>query len=346
MTEGEILETLRREIEFPPLQIKLASKSPSVPDDGDAWVEVRRAGETYSFVAELSARTTPRAFADNLRRVRELSERYERAILVTPFLKDEYLLQLQQQQLSGIDMSGNGVICVPNQLLVYRTGQPNQYPDSAPTKYAYRGTTSLVARVFLCRTSYQSLSEISDTIATRGGSVATSTISKALKRMESDLIIERGSGRIRLIQPEKLLDQLRDSYRSPKVTRTFTGSTAVPLPELIAATTPQPDLVLTGRSSVEAWAVMGRDDWPVLYTPRIDLLLQQWQLQVEETARFIDFELRQTTDPTVYFDVRSKLAMPVASPVETYLDLSTGDKREREVAEQIRPQILSELQDG
>ena len=64
--------------------------------------------------------------------------------------------------------------------------------------------------------------------------------------------------------------------------------------------------MLTGKSSLDAYAVMGRDEWPVFYTRSIDRLIDVWGNKVEETSRFIDLELRQTDDPTVYFDVRMK----------------------------------------
>ena len=49
----------------------------------------------------------------------------------------------------------------------------------------------------------------------------------------------------------------------------------------------------------------------------------------------------ETKDNTVYFDRRPGL---VASPVQTYLELVTGDKRSQETAEQLRRPILRPLE--
>jgi hypothetical protein len=344
ISEAEILDELESGIEFSPLSIRVKSSYPRSSElEIDAIIEVESEDQRYEFAAELRARSTPRAFEDALNRLRQTVGENYYPMLIVPYLRERQLEQLAEEQLSGIDLSGNGIVCIPGKLLVFRTGKPNKYPDSAPTKYAYRGTTSLVARTFLCRPSFGSLADIGEEIETRGGSIAVSTISKALKRMESDLIVVREYDEIRLRQPEKLLEQIRESYREPKVTRTFTCSMNCPLEKLILAAGKKNKLVLSGRSSVDAYAVMGRDEWPILYTPRIDRLLAKWGTNVEETARFVELELRQTDDPTVYFDARMQQDLPYASPMQTFLELSAGEKREREVAAQVRDFILRNL---
>ena len=61
---------------------------------------------------------------------------------------------------------------------------------------------------------------------------------------------------------------------------------------------------------------------------------------LEETSRFPNVELLETDEDFVYFDMRDNLA---ASPVQTYLELARGDKREQETAEQVRKAILQPL---
>ena len=89
---------------------------------------------------------------------------------------------------------------------------------------------------------------------------------------------------------------------------------------------------------------MGRDEKPVVFTDRLDRLLEAWGDRVQETSRFIDFELQETDDPTVFFGLRVKQGLPYASPVQVFLECSSGDKRERETAGQVREAILRELQ--
>lgn len=345
LSEAEMLEEFRGGYDFPPLQIRLAKQSARSRDIGaDALFEVTTDGESYEFAAELKSRSSPKAFEEALFRLEQGGRPRDRLpMLVVPYLRETQLDELPQRQLSGIDLSGNGVVTVPGKLLVYRTGKPNKFPDSAPTKYAYRGATSLVGRVFLCRPEFQSLADIEKEINARGGRIALSTISKALKRLEYDLIVDRASDGIRLRQPDKLLEKLAESYSPPKVTRTVTLSTNKPLAELFRLAPQKTPLVFSGRSSITAYAVMGRGDCPVLHTPSIAEILRKWGRKVEETSRFVDVELRQTDDPTVYFDARVTEALPYASPIQVFLECSAGDKREQETSQQVKDLILGEL---
>lgn len=345
LNETEMLSKLERGIDFPPLSISTNRAISVLRETGvDAILDIRYGDETFEFAAQLNSRSTPRAVEDASRQIQQaVEETSYYPIIVVPYLREAQLEELQRQQLSGIDLSGNGVVNIPDRLLVFRTGNPNKYPDSAPAKYAYRGTTSLVARTLLCRTTFESLADIEDEVEQRGGSIALSTISKALKRFESDLIVDRTADEIRLRQADKLLEKLSASYQEAKVTRTFTCSSSEPIEKLVAAVPGRSNLVLTGRSSTDAYAVMGRDEWPVFYTRDIDRLLEAWSSKMEQTTRFIDLELRQTDDPTVYFDARFKEDLPYASPVQVFLELSAGDKREREAAAQVRDFILREL---
>ena len=78
-----------------------------------------------------------------------------------------------------------------------------------------------------------------------------------------------------------------------------------------------------------------------LYCSNLESLLKRLGTDLEETSRFPNIELLETDEDFVYFDARDDLA---ASPVQTYLELMQGDKREQETAEQLRKTILQPLQ--
>ena len=102
-------------------------------------------------------------------------------------------------------------------------------------------------------------------------------------------------------------------------------------------------MVFTGQTSIKAYAVIGTTDIPKLYVQSIGQLLERWGSRVEKSSRFIDLQLAQTDDPTVYFDSRLKDNLPYASPVQAYLEASSGDKREQETAIELKAYILSEI---
>lgn len=349
LNEAGMKAEFERNLRFPPLRLRLLEPPQSRPAAlcADALVDVSWDSQTYRFAAEFKARSTPKAFREAVQQAQQWALALSRLpLIVLPHLGPKQLEELQQSKVSGIDLSGNGVVVVPKKLLVYRTGNPNRFPDSLPTKYAYRGTTSLVARAFLCRPRYDALADIADEVQRRGAAVAISTVSKALKRMEEDVVVERVSGKIQLLQADKLLQLLADNYRPPQVWSKATFSTKLAMNELLALPTSEARMALSGKSSIAAYAVMGRDEHPVLFTDNIGRLRQAWGDRVQETSRFIDFELRETNDPTVYFDVRWHQGLPYASPIQVFLECSSGDKREKETARQVRDFILQGLPAG
>jgi hypothetical protein len=82
---------------------------------------------------------------------------------------------------------------------------------------------------------------------------------------------------------------------------------------------------------------MAREPLQSFYCSNLEMLLKRFGSQLEETSRFPNVEFLECDEDFVYFDARDNLA---ASPVQTYLELMRGDKREQETAEQVREAIL------
>jgi hypothetical protein len=68
------------------------------------------------------------------------------------------------------------------------------------------------------------------------------------------------------------------------------------------------------------------------------------RLSGSQSDRFPNLELIETEDETVYFDARQEDNFWWASPVQVYLELMTGDKRDQETAEQVRSFLLRDLE--
>ena len=94
------------------------------------------------------------------------------------------------------------------------------------------------------------------------------------------------------------------------------------------------------KPGATALTVMAREPIQSFYCSNLEGLLKQLDPDLEETSRFPNIEFLETDEDFVYFDTRDNLA---ASPVQTYLELMQGDKREQETAEQLRKTILQPL---
>jgi hypothetical protein len=356
-TEREIIEQLRRgQVSLPPLSIRLLESEQEASRERrlDAAIVVSWREQSVRFAVECKSPSTPRAFRDGLNRLKlaALPEGY-RPLLMMPFLREQHLQELEREGISGLDLCGNGVVIEPGVLAVFRSGAKNRFSSSAPIKNIYRKNSSLVGRVFLARSSYDAVQEIHAEINRRNllvnrwskGPMSLSTVSKALKTLAEDLVVERG-GAIRLLQPDKLLQKLRQNYDPPTIihrVRLKLPEESGPVQAWLRKQVQELNLpmVATGTSSVAQYAVMQRGDILSVYCPCLETLLER--LPPSQSDRFPNLELIETEDETVYFDAQQKGGSWWASPVQVYLELMAGDKRDQETAEQVKSLLLMDI---
>lgn len=304
--------------------------------------------QDYEFVAEAKGRCAPSIFEGALQQ----AKRWSIAVglppmVVIPYLDDRRLDRLAEEGVSGLDLSGNGIVIVPGQLLLRRSGNRNRHPESQPMRFAYRGATSIVPRVFLCQRRFDSVNEIKQEIESRGGKVALSTVSKALARMADDVLIERTGQQIALLQPDALLEKLAENYRPPKRIEAARIKSSLSIQELFERANRKrrtPRLVLSGASSQDRYAAGLRTDEPVAYCDDLAAVRAAIGSAWRESERFADLTIVETDDRTPFFDSRPDPSGAIlASPVQSYLELAAGDKRDREIAQSIRERILRDL---
>src|ERR1700730_5522155 len=221
LTESEILSRLAEKPDFPPLRGTIEEFNPSLFLNGgkksaDLVLTLEWKNQRRRFVAECKGQSAPSYLAGAIEQVRAYSAARPDLLplVIVPYLGPKSLERLMAAGVSGLDLCGNGVINVPGEWFVFRTGEKNKFPSSQPIKNIYRGTSSIVGRVFLLRSTYSSVTEVLDEIKNRKGEVKLSTVSKVLNTLQEDLIITRNDS-IRLLQPERLLDQLQETYRRP-----------------------------------------------------------------------------------------------------------------------------------
>jgi hypothetical protein len=333
----------------------------------------------YDFGVEFRRLSTPKSIEAAIGQARSRTDRTGLLpLVIAPYLNGERLATLEAGRVSGVDLCGNGVVVVPGEFLVYRTGNPNRFPVEGAIKNVYRRGSSVVARAFLLSPYFASARELAAEVRRRGDEVAKATVSKVCTGLDEDLVIERRrvdpkakEKPLRLLQPGKLLDLLAENYARPTVNRTILGKCTLPYGEMVRtleawAKRTGNRVVETGESSalayavmvreLEAWAertgdrvvetgesttpasaVVVREPMRSFYCTDLEALRKELGERIRETDRFANVEFLETGDTFVYFDRRPNL---VASPIQTYLELVTGDKREKETAEQMRRAIL------
>lgn len=340
LTDGEI-QNLIREIDFQPLKITVA-KTKAAESSGGATLDVRWKNSSRKFIAEILRQATPKQIETGMLRLENLAKAGRGSgrqtqkedlypILIAPYLNEKTLERLLEAEISGIDLSGNGVVIVPDKLFVYRAGAKNKFLSTAPIKNVFRGTSSLVARVLLAKPEYENVGEVLDEITTRGGRTTFSTVSKVLKTLEEELIVGRGE-KIRLIDARKLLDALRENYRRPEARRTVRGKVG-DLQKALKRISKNAEAkgVLYALDDPAKYVVMPQGASPArIYAESLDALLDG--VDFTETNRFPDVELIETDERSVYFDRRKTEGLYRIAPLEVYLKLSSEGKREQETA--------------
>jgi hypothetical protein len=151
--------------------------------------------------------------------------------------------------------------------------------------------------------------------------MSLSTVSKVLKTLQDDLIVTRKET-IRLLQPDKLLEKLRENYDSPIVKERIRLKISEENGEVWKLLSKQSQaldipLMASGTSSVARYTVMQRGDLLSVYCLKVEVLLER--LSGNQLDRFPNLELLETEDETIYFDARKEESFWWASPVQVYL---------------------------
>ena len=344
-TENELVSRLRRgQVAFPPFDLAWEETRAK---EIDGVLRATWQKKSVGCAAECGRQSNPKAVSEAAAAARRSAQAARlRPLVVLPYLDEAALDRLEAESVSGIDLCGNGVIIVPGEWYVRRTGNPNRFRAEGTIKNVYRGASSQVARLFLVRPEFASVQDALDELVRRGGRVALATVSKVCKRLEEDLVVERKRGGVtalRLVQPEKLLDRLAANYVTPASATPLSGKlSGIGVPEFRALLRKWAEksgnrVALAGTSSVPAYAVMARTGAEEYYCTDVAGAARALGDRFQPTERFATAVVAETADDEVYFDRRDDLT---ASPVQTFLELATGDKRDQETAEQVRKVIL------
>lgn len=357
LSEREILKRLvEGTVTLPPLTYQFAKGEERANDrQVDGIICVTWQGQQATFVVEVKALWTPKVIREAIYQIQAAGKKLQSLpMIIVPYLSEEALRELEGENVSGVDLCGNGIVIAPGRLYVYRSGNPNQFRNVTAIKNIYRRNSAMVSRAFLTQPVFQRVVEIRTAVNQRNlfgewiaQPMTLSTVSKVLAGLEEDLIAGRDGSAIRLLQAEKLLSKLVESYTPPQTDNIVNwklpgmlGDDAINklLRKAFCSNIPA---VITGAGSVSQYAVMQTGETLSIYCPApMDWLTQ---LPGMQTDRFPTISLLQTTEAAVYFDSRLNDGLRWASPVQSYLELMKGDKRDQETAQQVKERILHEI---
>ena len=194
---ADLLRMLKQsELELLPLTIRrFESSTPNF----DFGFEIIWRKQTKLFLPYFLTLPTPKNIEQKIYFLRGFDLPGHFPLIITTFLNEENLQRLIEAEISGIDLCGNGVI-IANEWFIYRSGAKNKFPAKSAIKNIYRGASSLIGRTLLLKNEFENASGILSEIEKRGGKTTLPTVSKVLKELENELIVNKSDG-VKLINP-------------------------------------------------------------------------------------------------------------------------------------------------
>jgi hypothetical protein len=255
-------------------------------------------------------------------------------------------VELEKAKVSGVDLCGNGIIIVPGRMYIVRTGQPNLYPESRSLNNPYRGRSAMVARLILgsTRVKWDSLNELAKAVENAGTKMSISQVSKAVQALENDLIVRKINGGILLLDYDLLLDKLSSAWRKPALQKSMLlrlPSDIKTLLKLGAVSSLR--WAITGQSSVTRYATFAQGGPLRVGVSDLSAALNALNGIPEAVFNFADVELVETDEEGFFFGNEiDEEGLRWASRLQTWIELSIGDARQKEAARDIRKDVLNE----
>jgi len=342
--EKDLLARLKPgQVAIAPLVVKKFSLD-ETKSDVDARVTLGLPGEAarFHFVVEAKSRSTPLIVRNAIAQARAAARKDEHSMIMVPYLSDERLRELEREQVSGIDLCGNGIVIVPRRLYLLRTGQPNLYPDSRPLSNPYAGRSAMAARILLTQSNWSSLNEIASAIKKEGGQLSLAQISKALSAMEEDATILRDAGKVTVPDRMILLDYLARNWKVPR----YAARQALRLPANYdwAKKLSEVDGIrwaVTGESSVSRYTTFAEQGPVRIAVSNLQRAMYRFDGKLERIPNFAQIELLETEEPVFFFqNEKEEKGTRWASRLQAWLELQRGDGRQQDAAGEIRKQLL------
>ncbi len=359
--ERDILERLMSEgLHLPELRLDLKAReirSPSRTASADAELHIEWGSNKDIFIIECKSQNTPKVLEVAIAQAVRFGYEFKmRPMVVVPYLNEGSLDFLESHGVSGMDLCGNGLI-LGERFVIRRDGKPNRFTSSAPIKNVFKGTSSLFARCFLLKDRFVSHSELREFAISRAGNrtqgglrqveessrFAKGTASKVVHALAEELIVVREGDGLRLVDPRRLIENLRQNYASPGIhhiaVKTSLGEQGSLERLWDAHEEGTLRSVMTGLSSASYYGLLSTTEKPAFYVNDLTAALKL--LEARPASAFSTLQLLETKSGVPFFDARQQGQMLIASPIQAWLEMSKAGPRERDAARELESDLAN-----
>ena len=360
VTEREIIQYLQRAGEqFAPLRINRLEEQVNLPQgfQADAIIEFSiQDGPAFKALVEITPVPTPKNILEKARQLADYMSKASKTnmipMVIAPYIGKRQGQILADKGISWMDISGNMLIRVSNQIYIERTGQRNRFPDTAPIKKIFQGTSSLVSRALLLKPEgFSSLYEVVNFINERNANITMSTVSKVLKSLEEELLINRNTSLISVPDRGKLLDRLTESYINyikRKERKTYRFSVQQPHYASLKRNVQKSNYLACGFYATQIKG-LGVTNEIMICVKNMDQAKKDFDF-LEPDAEFGNVKLIENNDVEIWFNsvdieltIASiiKVTIPIIDDIELYLEMMADTPRGPKIAKQLKQRILN-----
>jgi len=309
-------------------------------------------GPCFKAMVEAEAVATPKIMLQAAQQImaylRRKDDKTTVPVVIVPYMRAEQAKILQREGVSWIDLCGNMVIRVGNQVYIERTGKENQFPDTVPIKKIFEGTSSLVGRALLLKKEpFRSLGEVVDFVIERGGNITLSTVSKVMSSLEEELLVTKTEAGISVTDRGKLLEKLVEGYtnyskRNANKTYTFAAEVAVyDLPNVFFFE--KVDYAACGfyAAKLKGLATTDRITVFIKSINEARKAFESMRINIKPDAEFGQLDLIETKNSCVWFNLLKRgRDYSIVDDIELYLEMMIDTPRGPKIAEILKERIL------
>jgi len=313
-------------------------------------------GLAFTALVEIVPVATPKNILQKSRSLRaQLTEAGKSAfvpVILAPYVGGAAAPILAREGISWIDLSGNMRVSVPGKIYIERTGNKNKFPDTAPIKKIFEGTSSLVSRALILKPDgFSSQYELLDFINSRSANITPGTVSRVLGSLENELLITKDRSRIYVNDTERLLDKLADGYTNytrRKQRRVYKFAVQKPTCVSMRLNFNTPSNYLACGFYATQIKGLAATDEVTIFVKDLEQAKKDFDFIIPD-SEFGDFKLIETKDTEIWFNSNEvqltmasviRVSIPVVDDLELYLEMMSDAPRGPKVAKLLKERIL------
>lgn len=255
-------------------------------------------------------------------------------VLVVPYMTPAGAKAAAERRLNWIDLSGNASLR-DGDLYVWVQGRPNKFGARGRPASPFAPKSSRVARALLLDpTRWWRQKELAEHTDLDPGRV-----SRVVRRLDDDQLLERDAARLRPRDPDLLLDAWADDYRFDRhdiITGHLSGSGVELARELHTSLhAAAVDHAFTGLPAAWALDPFARFRLVSVYVAG-DPRVAADAVGLRRNERGANVQIIGPDDRGVFDGERTIEGLPCVAPVQVYLDLAHLPERAAEAAEHLR----------